>query len=87
MSWSGRPSSAATASRSFHGTRATSGEPGRNSVALPWYAPSNMSSRRRPVARAAILAASSAASVPELVNRTRCTEGTRAASSSASATW
>jgi hypothetical protein len=41
-----------------------------------------MSSRRRPVARAAILAASSAASVPELVNRTRCTEGTRAASSS-----
>ena len=46
-----------------------------------------MSSRRRPVARATILAASSAASVPELVNRTRCTEGTRAASSSARATW
>ena len=46
-----------------------------------------MSSRRRPVARATILAASSAASVPELVNRTRRTEGTRPASSSASATW
>ena len=35
-------------------------QPARNSVALPWYAPSNTSSRRRPVARTAILAASSA---------------------------
>ena len=39
------------------------------------------------MARTTILAASSAASVPELVNRTRCTEGSRAASSSARATW